>query len=84
MSTSNLRRLRQGRFGGLAALAFALAGCGEKTPPAAPGSAPVLTKISVQTDWYAQPEHGGFYQALVKGYYREAARNGSKSFRVVL
>ena len=72
MSTSNLKRLRLGRFGGLAALAFALAGCGEKTPPAAPGSAPVLTKISVQTDWYAQPEHGGFYQALVKGYYREA------------
>jgi NitT/TauT family transport system substrate-binding protein len=26
----------------------------------------------LQTDWYAQPEHGGFYQALVKGYYREA------------
>jgi NitT/TauT family transport system substrate-binding protein len=25
-----------------------------------------------QTDWYAQPEHGGFYQALVKGYYRAA------------
>ena len=29
-------------------------------------------KIVLQTDWYAQPEHGGFYHALVKGYYREA------------
>jgi len=31
-----------------------------------------LTKVTLQTDWYAQPEHGGFYQALVKGYYQEA------------
>ncbi|MCB1122924.1 MAG: ABC transporter substrate-binding protein, partial [Verrucomicrobiae bacterium] len=31
-----------------------------------------LIKVKLQTDWYAQPEHGGFYQALVKGYYREA------------
>lgn len=30
-----------------------------------------LRKIILQTDWYAQPEHGGFYQALVKGYYKE-------------
>ena len=30
-----------------------------------------LTKVTLQTDWYAQPEHGGFYQALVKGYYKE-------------
>lgn len=34
-----------------------------------------LTRIVLQTDWYAEPEHGGFYQALVKGYYREAGLN---------
>jgi NitT/TauT family transport system substrate-binding protein len=28
--------------------------------------------VILQTDWYAQPEHGGFYQALAKGYYRDA------------
>ena len=28
--------------------------------------------IVLQTDWFPQPEHGGFYQALAKGYYREA------------
>lgn len=56
-----------------AAAALALAGCGEKAAaPPAPGAAPALTKVVLQTDWYAQPEHGGFYQALVKGYYREA------------
>lgn len=30
-----------------------------------------LTKITLQTDWYAQAEHGGFYQALAEGYYEE-------------
>jgi NitT/TauT family transport system substrate-binding protein len=30
-----------------------------------------LTKIILQADWYPQPEHGGFYTALVKGYYRQ-------------
>jgi NitT/TauT family transport system substrate-binding protein len=29
------------------------------------------TKITLQADWYPQPEHGGFYTALVKGYYRD-------------
>jgi len=30
-----------------------------------------LTKVTLQADWYPQPEHGGFYNALVKGYYRD-------------
>lgn len=30
-----------------------------------------LTKVILQADWYPQPEHGGFYTALVKGYYSE-------------
>ena len=30
-----------------------------------------LKKITLQADWYPQPEHGGFYTALVKGYYKE-------------
>jgi NitT/TauT family transport system substrate-binding protein len=47
-----------------------------------------LTKIVLQTDWYAQPEHGGFYQALLKGYYRdvgldvEIAQGGPNSLSV--
>ena len=56
-----------------AAATLAFAGCGEKTAaPPAPGGPPALTKVILQTDWYAQPEHGGFYQAVAKGYYREA------------
>ncbi len=30
-----------------------------------------LTHVTLQTDWYPQPEHGGFYTALVKGFYKD-------------
>src|SRR5580693_2120440 len=30
-----------------------------------------LTKIIFQADWYPQPEHGGFYTAVAKGYYKD-------------
>jgi NitT/TauT family transport system substrate-binding protein len=50
-----------------------LTGCGERAPaPKTDAGGRALTKVVLQTDWYAQPEHGGFYQAIVKGYYKEA------------
>lgn len=46
-------------------------GCARKEPPAPPKpSGP--RKVVLQTDWFPQAEHGGFYQALANGYYREA------------
>ena len=36
---------------------------------AAPSPAPF--KMIVQLDWVAEPEHGGFYQAQARGYFRE-------------
>src|SRR6201996_7720448 len=30
-----------------------------------------LTRVKFETDWYPQPEHGGFYEAQLKGYYRQ-------------
>jgi NitT/TauT family transport system substrate-binding protein len=36
-----------------------------------PSSDSGLTKIMFQADWYPQPEHGGFYTALAKGYYKD-------------
>ena len=30
-----------------------------------------FAKVTLQADWYPQPEHGGFYTALLKGYYKE-------------
>jgi NitT/TauT family transport system substrate-binding protein len=50
------------------AIATALACCGCSRQPAA-GTA---FKITVQLDWVAEPEHGGIYQALAKGYFSEA------------
>lgn len=47
----------------LAAAWFASAGPGVAAEPA---------KLRFITDWYPQPEHGGFYHALLKGYYRDA------------
>ena len=55
----------------LASIGLALtAGCGKKaeTPAAGPAG---LMKVRFQTDWFPQPEHGGYYQALAKGYYVE-------------
>jgi NitT/TauT family transport system substrate-binding protein len=55
-------------------LIFALiltAGCGKKTDLSTDASGAKLTKVRLQTDWFPQPEHGGYYQALAKGFYAE-------------
>src|SRR5437764_3484239 len=38
---------------------------------AAPASAQQLDKVRFGTNWVAEPEHGGFYQALGDGTYRQ-------------
>ncbi|MDI1337842.1 MAG: ABC transporter substrate-binding protein [Lacunisphaera sp.] len=50
-------------------LVFFLAGCGKKTESVVATAPGALVKIRFQTDWFPQPEHGGYYQALAKGYY---------------
>jgi NitT/TauT family transport system substrate-binding protein len=47
-----------------AALSF---GSGCRKPAPSNG----LFPVTLQTDWYPQPEHGGFYEALLKGYYKQ-------------
>jgi NitT/TauT family transport system substrate-binding protein len=57
---------------GAAAAALALGGCSRRpaeAPKAAPGQ---LFGVTVQLDWVAEPEHGGLYQALAKGYFSDA------------
>ena len=51
----------------IAVAATAAHAAGEKPAPA-----PVLTKVTFATDWKAQAEHGGFYQALATGLYKKA------------
>lgn len=55
----------------LVLFSLTLGGCGKKEAAAPDGPRPVV-KIRFQTDWFPQAEHGGFYQALAKGFYREA------------
>jgi hypothetical protein len=52
-------------------LALLAAGCARKEAAIAP-AATSLRKVVLQSDWFPQAEHGGFYQALAKGFYREA------------
>lgn len=45
---------------------------GPSAPAVAAASAPTPQKFTFITNWFAQAEHGGFYQALATGLYREA------------
>jgi NitT/TauT family transport system substrate-binding protein len=72
------RAARLARAGVLALLfgALLVVGCSRKGEPTATAPDPAqaakaLTKVRFQTDWFPQPEHGGYYQALAKGYYAE-------------
>src|ERR1017187_2015988 len=50
-----------------------VAGCGRPASSEPPKNVPPpLRRVVFQTDWFPQAEHGGFYQALAKGFYREA------------
>ncbi len=53
-------------------LSAGLAACAGKEPGKAQGTAkPELTRIIFVTDWKAQAEHGGFYEALAEGLYEK-------------
>jgi NitT/TauT family transport system substrate-binding protein len=45
---------------------MALTACSPKTAPS-----PATPSITLYTDWYPQVEHGGYYTAQIKGYWKE-------------
>jgi NitT/TauT family transport system substrate-binding protein len=51
------------------AVLMLLTGCSKTNEPVQASAG--LVKLRFQTDWFPQPEHGGYYQALAKGYYAE-------------
>src|SRR5208282_917146 len=59
------RAFLAGTFSLLLLIILVAAGCHRSSSGAG------LIKITLQADWYPQPEHGGFYTALVKGYYQQ-------------
>jgi len=55
-------------------------GSTDKTPPAekelfTPKDDPALPTVTLQLNWFPEAEHGGYYAALVHGYFREAGLN---------
>ncbi len=63
MEFSQLTR-RQALFSGFAAL-----GLGFRSRPQSVSSSPKLDPVTFAANWYAQAEHGGFYQAAATGIY---------------
>lgn len=49
-----------------------LSACGRVEVPDETRPAKPPAKIVVQLDWVAEPEHGGFYQAQARGFFKEA------------
>jgi NitT/TauT family transport system substrate-binding protein len=62
------------RVAALVLAALLLAGCSRTAAPSLPDTdAPAPPeKIRFKTDWFPQAEHGGFYQAAAKGFYKDA------------
>ncbi len=56
----------------LAAGALLLGACSRPAAPEPGVVARALPKVRFKTDWFPQAEHGGFYQAVAKGFYQEA------------
>ncbi len=59
----SLHRVRNSAAALLLSLAT-LTGCHSHTTTSG------LTTVKFQADWYPQPEHGGFYDAIARGYYK--------------
>ncbi len=64
LTTAWTRILHTGMMAAVAVVLVAAASAG-------PASAQALTKVTFGTNWVAEAEHGGFYQALADGTYRK-------------
>ena len=53
-------------------MALVSAGCGRKDAPSTNASGPVQERVRLHLDWHPQTEYGGYFQALERGFYREA------------
>lgn len=73
---SGINRRKFIQYGSLAIGSGIVSACSGGAPssnaPASPtASAGKLDKITFGTNWFAEAEHGGFYQAVAKGIYKE-------------
>jgi NitT/TauT family transport system substrate-binding protein len=71
-SADSTRMGRVGRVGNwYCRLMVLLAVCGAAVSCHKQEDTSGLTHVTFQADWYPQPEHGGFYDAVAKGYYKQ-------------
>lgn len=67
------------QYGSLALGSGVVAACsngGGSSTTSSPSASPVasagkLDKVTMSTNWFAEAEHGGFYQAVAKGIYKD-------------
>ena len=59
------------RFACALLLLLCATACEESADKAAKLASPGLVHVILQADWLAEAEHGGFYLAQLRGYYRE-------------
>lgn len=73
---SSFKRRQFLQYGSLVVASGMITACGQTSDPAeSPESdstaAQPLDKVTYGTNWYAQAEHGGFYQAIATGIYED-------------
>lgn len=71
MKEMNWKRRQFIRYSSLALTGTLLAACGDRVPESPGEEGKTLDKLTFGTNWYAQAEHGGFYQAVATGIYEE-------------
>ena len=72
MQDINWQRRQFLQYSSFALAGILLAACGDRvSTPSEEGGEKTLETITFGTNWYAQAEHGGFYQALATGIYEE-------------
>ena len=59
-----------GLAAGLSVLVLSASSCSRSQAPVESTAGP--PKVRLDTDWYPEPEQGGFYQAQVRGFYKAA------------
>jgi NitT/TauT family transport system substrate-binding protein len=68
-----MKSSHHGIVGASICVVLALCACRPAAPtPSISGATPAPTKVIVQLDWVPEPEHGGLFQALARGWFREA------------
>ncbi|MBW4658087.1 MAG: ABC transporter substrate-binding protein [Drouetiella hepatica Uher 2000/2452] len=77
---TQINRRRFIQYGAIALGTGVVTACAANSPVSSPSSSPnlgaspsptgALTKVGFGTNWYAQAEHGGFYQAIATGIYK--------------